>query len=88
MLGFVALLAERLLPTQGKTFNQSVLSVNCIETTKIKKKRPGMAQFKEMLWTGEMTKASLKDHNRWFKVESSNLGMLVSSSFSIFKLTA
>ena len=43
-----------------------------------------MAQFKEMLWTGEMTKASLKDHNRWFKVESSNLGMLVSSSFSIF----
>ena len=38
----------------------------------------------EMLWTGEMTKASLKDHNRWFKVESSNLGMLVSSYISIF----
>ena len=51
----VAQLAKRLLPTpevRGSNpvigeFYSTLLTVNCIEKTKIKKKRPGMAHFKE-----------------------------------------
>ena len=51
----VAQLVERLPPTLeirgsnpviGKTFIKHLFTVNCVEKTKIKKKRPGMAHLK------------------------------------------
>ena len=53
----VAQLVERLLPipeVRGSypvigNNSYSTITVNCIEKTKIKKKRPGMAQFKKSI---------------------------------------
>ena len=53
----VAQLVERLPPTLeirgsnpviGKTFIKHLFTVNCVEKTKIKKKRPGMAHLKKL----------------------------------------
>ena len=54
----VAQLVERLPPTLeirgsnpviGKTFIKHLFTVNCVEKTKIKKKRPGMAHLKKIV---------------------------------------
>ena len=55
----VAQLVERSLPLQevcssnpviGKKYIEHLITVNCVEKTKMKKKRPGLALFKKILW--------------------------------------
>ena len=36
-------------PVIGKIYNEHLFTVNCIEKTKRKKKRPGMAHLKKIL---------------------------------------